>query len=109
MLQIYEDLFKSPEQAKLTEFISLMCEVEPLASYLYDCQDMNFEDLLDVIDDTSFETDALIKDMITVKAAFQQIFDTIKKGEKESGIKQLLAASRALANFRRKDIGDLFR
>ncbi len=54
---------------------------------------MNFEDLLDVIDDTSFETDALIKDMINVKAAFQQIFDAISKRASMTGIRQFQAAN----------------
>lgn len=65
---------------------------------------MNFEDLLDVIDDTSFETDALIKDMINVKAAYQQIFDAVKNNSDKLGMYQFHAAKTALLSFKRADI-----
>ena len=57
---------------------------------------MNFEDLLDVSNDTFFNLDALIKEMINAKTVFTWIFDALQKNEKESCISQLQAASKAL-------------
>ena len=52
VLELFAGLFHKPEQGALKRFIELTCEIRPLVNYLYSCEDMDFEDLLDVIDDT---------------------------------------------------------
>ncbi len=59
-----------------------------------------------MIDDTSFETDALIKEMIEVKNFFQGIFDKVKT-EGLRGIDKFQAANLLLKNHKRRDIIDL--
>ena len=55
-------------------------------------EDFNFEDLIDVIDDTAFEADAFLRDVILVKELFTEMWEAINLTNKNGGISQMKAA-----------------
>ncbi|KAL4476224.1 hypothetical protein ABPG74_009957 [Tetrahymena malaccensis] len=66
---------------QITEFISVVEKKKELIQYLKQLEQdkINLEDLVDVIDETSMETDALVQEMMNVKNALQ----LLRQGEED--------------------------
>ena len=68
------DQLQPERDPDLSKFIKMLSECGELFQYLKESTDLNFEDILDVIDDTSLEADALISQIIRAQTYFNELF-----------------------------------
>ena len=92
--------------SSISELITLISKSQKLIQYLKKLEDDNIrlEDLIDVIDDTSEETDALIQELMEIRNAFNHLkVDKMQSLEKGGNMfNSLLRRMAAFKNYTRQ-------
>lgn len=92
---------------RFKEFSVAISRSGELVAFLREYEDFNFEDLIDVIDDTAFEADAFLRDVILVKEVFTEIWEAMGLRREESGLAQMKAAFAIWGHNPRQDLGKI--
>ena len=103
--KLFSDLNDGVERFK--EFSVAISRSGELVAFLREYEDFNFEDLIDVIDDTAFEADAFLRDVILVKEVFTEIWEAMGLRREESGLAQMKAAFAIWGHNPRQDLGKI--
>ena len=64
---------------EFNDFTACIASSSELVGFLREREDENFDEMLDVIDDSGYESDAYIRDIIVIKQLFAEIYAAINE------------------------------